>query len=64
MNGNAATIPTNAIHPGSYRELELRVNKVELTGTFDGTAFDVTVPVAARAEFEFDPPLVVADSRP
>ena len=64
VNGNAATIPANTIRAGTYRELELRVNKVELKGTFDGTAFDVTVPVAARAEFEFDPPLVVADSSP
>lgn len=64
VNGTAATIPANTIRAGTYRQLELRVNKVELKGTFDGTAFDVTVPVAARAEIAFDPPLVVADSSP
>src|SRR4051794_22548437 len=64
VNGNAATIPANTIRAGTYRELELRVSKVELKGTFDGTAFDVTVPVEARAEIGFDPPLVVSDSSP
>ncbi|HEY4302937.1 MAG TPA: hypothetical protein VGM82_00610 [Gemmatimonadaceae bacterium] len=64
VNGSAATIPTNAIRAGSYRELELTVNTVQLKGKFDTTAFNITVPVSARAEFEFDPPLVVNDSSP
>lgn len=64
VNGNAATIPANTIAAGTYRQLELRVNQVQLKGTFDGKAFDVTVPVAARAEIEFNPPLVISDSAP
>jgi len=64
VNGNAATIPTNSIPAGTYRELELRLSQVEIKGTFDGTAFDVTVPFSTRAEIEFDPPLVVSDTSP
>ena len=64
VNGNAASIPTNSIPAGSYRELELRLSQVEIQGTFDATAFDVTVPFVTRAEIEFDPPLVVSDTSP
>ena len=64
VNGNAATLPTNSIPAGSYRELELRLSQVEIKGTFDGAAFDVTVPFVTRAELEFDPPLVVSDTSP
>jgi hypothetical protein len=64
VNGNAASIPTNSIPAGSYRELELRLSQVEIKGTFDGTAFDVTVPFSTRAEIEFDPPLVVDEGTP
>jgi hypothetical protein len=65
LTGTLATIPANVIPAGTYQELELRVSQVELKGTFDGKAFDVTVPVQAKSEIEFSTPLVVtADAAP
>ena len=37
---------------------------VRLQGTFDGKAFDVTIPVNAKAEVDFETPLVVAADSP
>jgi hypothetical protein len=64
LTGNVVTIPADVIPAGTFRELELRVTQVELKGTFDSTAFVVMVPVNARAEVEFDTPLVVAAGTP
>ncbi|HEY5062035.1 MAG TPA: hypothetical protein VII52_10895 [Gemmatimonadaceae bacterium] len=63
------TIPANTIPVGTFREFELSVSKVELTGTFvdaTGTSsqFDVTLPVRVRQEVEFATPLVVTDGVP
>ena len=63
------TIPANTIPVGTFREFELSVSKVELTGTFvDATGssspFDVTLPVRVRQEVEFATPLVVTDGAP
>ena len=59
-----ATIPANAIPAGTYREFEIRVTQVELVGTYDGKAFDVTVPVRTKTELEFSTPLVVTADQP
>lgn len=63
-----ATIPANTIPVGTFREFELSVSQVELTGTFsDGitsTPFDVVLPVRVRQEVEFATPLVVTDAAP
>jgi hypothetical protein len=64
LTGNVVTIPADAIPAGTYREIEIRVSNVELKGTFDTTPFDVMIPVNAKAEIEFDTPLVVADGQP
>lgn len=64
LDGNLVTIPADSLPPGTYREIELRVSQVELKGTFDGTAFDDTIPVHARAEIEFDTPVVVVAGQP
>ena len=64
LNGNLATLPANAIPPGTFREFELRVSQVELKGTFDGVPFDVTLPVRVKSEIEFDTPLVVTSDTP
>jgi hypothetical protein len=61
LTGGVVTIPANTIPAGTFRELELRVSQVELKGTFDGQAFDVTLPVNLRDEIEFSTPLVVAE---
>jgi hypothetical protein len=64
LDGKVITIPANTIPAGTFRKFELRVAQVQLKGTFDGTAFDVTVPVRAKTEAEFSTPLVVTDSTP
>ena len=64
ITGDLATIPADAIPPGTYREFEVRLSQVELTGKFDTTAFDVVIPVHVRAEIEFDTPLVVTAGQP
>jgi hypothetical protein len=64
LDGKVITIPANTIPAGTFRKFELRVSQVQLKGTFDGTAFDVTVSVRAKAEAEFSTPLVVTDSTP
>jgi Domain of unknown function (DUF4382) len=64
LNGGITTLPANAIPAGTFREIELRVSTARVVGTFDGTPFDVTVPVNTRGEIEFTTPLVVADGTP
>lgn len=64
LGSGMATIPANAIPAGTFREFELRVTQARLTGTYDGKAFDVTVPVRSKAEIEFATPLVVAADQP
>jgi hypothetical protein len=64
LTGSLTTIPANVIPAGTFREFELRVSQVELKGTFDGQAFDVTLPVRAKSEIEFATPLVVTADQP
>jgi hypothetical protein len=64
LSGGMVTLPANALPAGTFRELDLRVSQVELKGTFDGKAFDVTLPVRVHDEVKFDTPLVVADGAP
>jgi len=59
-----ATIPANAIPAGTFREFEIRVTQARLVGTYDGKAFDVTIPVRSKAEIEFATPLVVTADQP
>ena len=64
LSGGITMISANAIPPGTFREIELRVSTVRLIGTFDSAPFDVTVLVNSRGEIEFATPLVVADGVP
>ena len=64
LNGGITTLPANAIPAGTFREIELQVSTARVVGTFDGTPFDVTVPVNTRGEIEFATPLVVANGTP
>jgi hypothetical protein len=60
LDGKLVTIPGNTIPPGTYRNIDVRVSLVRLEGTFDGKPFDVTIPVHAKAQADFETPLVVA----
>jgi hypothetical protein len=64
LDGGITTLAANAIPPGTFREIELRVSTARLVGTFDGKPFDVTLLVNSRGEIEFATPLVVADGVP
>jgi len=64
LDTGVVTLPMDLIPAGTYSEIEFRVSLARLTGTFDGHAFDVTVPVNAKSEIEFTTPLVVKDSTP
>ncbi|HXT16816.1 MAG TPA: hypothetical protein VN706_14350 [Gemmatimonadaceae bacterium] len=64
LDTTLVTLPANTIPAGTFREFELRVSRVELKGTFDGTAFDDTIAVDAKSEVQFSTPLVVTDSTP
>jgi hypothetical protein len=64
LTGALTTLPANTLPAGTFREFELRVSQVELKGTYDGKAFDVTVPVRVKSEVEFSTPLVVTADAP
>ncbi|MDB4877558.1 MAG: hypothetical protein JWM41_4004 [Gemmatimonadetes bacterium] len=64
LTPGVVSIPANTIPAGTFRQLELSVSQVRLKGTFDGTAFDVSLPVRVRQEVEFATPIVVTDSAP
>jgi hypothetical protein len=64
LDGALVTLPGNAIPAGTYREIDVRVSMVRLEGTYDTKAFDVTIPVNAKAEVDFETPLVVVDTVP
>ena len=64
LSGGMVTLPANALPAGTFRELELRLSQVELKGTFDGQAFDVTLPVDVHGEIELSTPLSVVDGTP
>ena len=59
MQGGVITPINEALPTGSYEEIEMDVSVVRLRGTFDGQAFDVTVPVNAELEIDFSPPFEV-----
>lgn len=59
LEGGVITPITTTLPLGFYEELEMDVAHVRIRGTFDGQPFDVTVPVDAELETEFDPPFEV-----
>ena len=64
MNGSVVT-PINAmVPPGTYTELEMKVQSVRIQGTFDGQPFDVTIAINEDLETEIRPPLVVTETSP
>lgn len=58
--GGGVITPIDASVPnGTYEEIELDLSQVRLRGTFDGEAFDVTVPVNLEVDVRLDPAFVV-----
>lgn len=64
LDTGIVTLPMDLIPAGTFREIEFRISLARIVGTFDGHAFDVTLTVNAKAEVEFQTPLVVTDSTP
>jgi len=62
LGGGVITPITVSIPSGTYESFEARVRQVRLLGTFNGQAFDVTVPVRSELEFNFDPPFNVTSA--
>ena len=62
LEGGVITPFTGEIPAGVYRRLEMDADFVRLRGTYDGQAFDVTVPVNAELELRFNPPLDLTSS--
>jgi hypothetical protein len=61
LQGGVITPISESLPSGLYEELELDFQTVRLRGTFDGQAFDVTVPVNTELDVRFDPPLEIDD---
>jgi hypothetical protein len=64
LSGDVVTVPADAFPAGTFREIEVRISQIHLVGTFDGTAFDVTLPINIKTEIEFETPLVVTAGTP
>ena len=62
LEGGVVTPFTGEIPVGTYRSVEMDADFIRLRGTYDGQTFDVTVPVNAELELEFEPPLAVTES--
>lgn len=62
LEGGVVTPFTGEIPVGTYRSIEMDADFIRLRGTYDGQSFDVTVPVNAELELEFEPPLEVTGS--
>lgn len=64
VNGTVVTPITATLAPGTYTELEMKVQTVRIQGTFDGQPFDVSVFIDEDLETEIRPPLVKTDTSP
>lgn len=62
LEGGIVTAFTGQLPVGTYRGVEMDADFIRLKGTYDGQAFDVTVPLNAELELDFNPPLAVTGS--
>lgn len=62
LEGGTITPFTGTLPVGVYRGVEMDADFLRIRGTYDGQAFDVTVPVNAELELFFTPPLDVTSS--
>lgn len=61
VNGGVVTPINESLPAGSYEKVEMDVTSVRVRGTYDGQAFDVTLPVNTELELEFENDFVVDD---
>lgn len=60
LSGGIVSPFTQALPAGVYDELQMKARSLRLKGTYDGTAFDVTVPVEVKLETRLSPPLTIS----
>lgn len=60
LDGGVITPITESLPAGTYDELELDISTLRVVGTWDGVAFDETIPVDMDLELEFEPPVELA----
>ncbi len=59
LNGGSVSPFTQTLPVGVYDEVQMKARSLRLQGTYDGQAFDVTVPVEAKLEMRLNPPLKI-----
>jgi hypothetical protein len=61
VDGSLVQVPADALPPGTYRDIEVRLSDVHVVGTYNDAPFDVTLPVHMRGEVPLSTPLVVTE---
>lgn len=61
LQGGTITPITDLVEAGRFEEIEMDIASVRVRGTYNGQAFDATIPVNDELEIDFDPPLEVGD---
>jgi hypothetical protein len=62
LSGGTVSPISQLIPEGTYDELQMDARYARVRGTYDGEAFDVTIPVNARIETDLDPPFSPTDA--
>lgn len=61
LEGGTITPFDGQLPVGSYTKVKMDADFLRVRGTYDGQAFDVTVPINAELDLRFSPPLVIGD---
>ena len=62
LEGGSITPFTGTLPVGTYRWVQLHADFVRLIGTYNGEAFDVTVPINGKMRLRFDPPIDLTET--
>lgn len=62
LEGGSITPFTGTLPVGTYRWVQLHADFVRLIGTYNGEAFDVTVPINGKLRLRFDPPIDLTET--
>ena len=62
LDSGVITPFTGALPAGSYTKVKMDADFLRIRGTYDGEAFDVTVPINAELDMRFSPPLDLTES--
>lgn len=60
ITGGLVSPFSQTVPAGTYDELQMKIAFARVRGTYDGQAFDITVPVNEKLETALHPPLVVS----